>query len=170
MTETEKVGPVDHITRAVLPWRTEADLTECGKPTADIAGRLVTREEASARIKRIGQQRAAYTLCMTCATTSDRHTRTDPLDAVAVIYRVTEGLRYASAPLPFVPYEGSERLAARRLRVEREWAERQRFNAEVEAIVALIAAHREDFDDYLSGREQTVSLADRRRARKYGGA
>ena len=166
MTDTEKVGPVDHITRAVLPWRIEADLTECGKPLTDLAGRLVTREEAAARIKRIGQQRAAYTLCLTCAGTSDRRNRSEPADAAAIIFRVTEGLRYAAAPLPFVQYEGSERLAARRQRAEREWAERQRFNVEVEAIVALIAAHREEFDGYLSGREQTVSLAERRGQRR----
>lgn len=170
MTDTEKVGPLDHITRAVLPWRTTADLTECGKDVARLVDRIVTRDDAYARIKRMGQKRASFTLCMICAETSDRRNRFEPADAVAVVARETSALRHASPPLPFVPYEGSERNAARRQRAEREWAERQQINGEFEAIAALIAAHREEFDSYLSGREQTVSLADRRRQRRVGGA
>lgn len=155
MTETEKFGPVDHITRNILPWRTSADLTECGKPVADLAGRLVTREEATARIKRIGQKRAAFSLCMTCASTSDRHRnlRDHTVDLVEAVARATGGLRYAQPPYV------NEAPSA-------NWLERQRLSAELEAITALVAAHREEFDGYLSGREQTVSLAERRGQRR----
>lgn len=156
MTDVEKVGPVDHITRAVLPWRTTTDTTECGKPVAELAGRLVTRDEAAARIKRIGQQRAAFTLCMTCASTSDRHSHPEMVDAVAAV------ARYVAAASRAWPPHGQRESPA--------WKERQHLNTELEAVAALVVAHREEFDGYLSGREQTVSLADRRRQRRAGGA
>lgn len=153
----EKVGPVDHIVRAALPWRAEADLTECGELVARRAGRIVTREEAAARIKRIGQRRALFSLCMTCVSASDRHRGAGGLggDAVATVARETGGVQYVQPPSPY-SREGTTA----------KWAERQRLNAEFEAIAALVEAHREEFDGYLSGREQTVSLADRRRNRR----
>lgn len=157
MTDTEKVGPVDHITRAVLPWRSEAELTECGKSTTGLAGRLVTRAEAASRIQRIGQKRAAFSLCMTCVSTSDRqrnlygHTE-DPVGAVA---RATGAVRHAAPP-----WNGREET--------KDWRERERLVSEFEAIAALIAAHRDEYDGYLSGRERTVSLAERRRMRAGG--
>jgi hypothetical protein len=152
MTDTEKVGLVDHITRAVLPWRTVAELTECGKPAADLAGRLVTRAEAATRIKAVGQKRAAFSLCMTCVSTSDRHRNLygHTEDPVGVVARATGAVRHAAPP-----WNGREET--------KDWRERERLVTELEAIAALIEAHREEFDGYLSGREQTVSLADRRR-------
>lgn len=161
MTDTEKVGLVDHITRAVLPWRMSADLTECGKAAADYVGRLVTREQAAARIKAIGQKRAAFSLCMTCADTSDRHRNKRDLttDLVHVVARATSSVDHAGPPYTDRSPSG-------------QWLERQRLAAELEAIAALVEAHREEFDGYLSGREQTVSLADHRRragARRVGG-
>ena len=157
MTDTEKVGPVDHITRNVLPWRTSVDLTECGKPVADLAGRLISRADAAARIKKIGQRRSMFSLCMTCVAASDRNRGIGGLggDAVAVVARETGGVQYVQPPSPY-SREGTTA----------KWAERQRLNAEFEAIAALGAAHREEFDGYLAGREQTVSLADRRRQRR----
>jgi len=157
MTDTEKVGPVDHITRAVLPWRTTADMTECGKDVADFAGRLVTRQEASARIKRVGQRRAMFSLCMTCVSTSDRYrSRHAPVvieDIVMAVARHAGSVQHA-----YPPHPGQDPSPS--------WRERQRLAVEFEAILALIDAHREEFDGYLSGREQTVSLADRRRQRR----
>lgn len=160
MTDTEKVGPVDHITRAVLPWRTSSDLTECGKPTSEFPGRLLTRDQAAARIKRLGQQRAAFTLCMTCASASDRHRNLQALteDSVAAVERALGSVVHATPPWR------DDRDPSPR------WTERQRLAVEFEAIAALIAAHRDEFDGYLSRREQTVSLADRRRQRLRGGA
>jgi hypothetical protein len=54
------LGPLDHIARAALPWRTAPDLTECGKPISELGDRVVSREVVEARIKAIGQQRAAF--------------------------------------------------------------------------------------------------------------
>jgi hypothetical protein len=160
MTDTEKVGPVDHISRAILPWRSTADLTECGKDVASYPGRIVTREEAAARIKRIGQRRSMFSLCMTCVSTSDRYrSRYTPViteDIVMAVARAASSVQHSHPPYP-----GEDPSPT--------WRERQRLAAEFEAIIALIAAHREEFDGYLSGREQTVSLADRRRQRRAGG-
>jgi hypothetical protein len=155
MTDTEKVGPVDHITRAVLPWRTAADMTECGKDAVKFPGRLVTRDEASARIKKVGQKRAAFSLCMTCADTSDRHRNKHDIttDMVHVVARATGSVEHA-----YPPYVDRAPSA--------NWLERQRLAGELEAIAALVEAHREEFDGYLSSREQAVSLSDYRGQRR----
>lgn len=166
---TDKVGLVDHILRTALPWRAAAHLTECGKAAGDLAGRLVTRDEAAARIKRIGQARAAFTLCMTCAETSDRRHRFDPVDAVAVVARETGALQHATPPLPASPYTDGPKWAERRRRGDELWGERKRVNAELEAIAVLIAAHRDEYDAYLSGRAEAVSLDERRRQRRRRG-
>lgn len=155
MTEVDRVGPVDHITRAVLPWRSTADLTECGKDVADFPGRLVTREEASARIKRIGQRRSMFSLCMTCVSTSDRYrSRWAPTeDIVTAVARAASSVQNACPPRA-----GQDPSPL--------WRERERLAVEFDAILALVSAHREEFEGYLAGREQTVSLADRRRRRR----
>jgi hypothetical protein len=149
--ELNKVGPLDHIVRAVLPWRDTADLTECGRPVADVAGRLISRDEAKSRVKNLGRVRAAFTLCITCASTSDRYNRFEIVDAAAALARHLHGVQYAHEP------RGGEPSAL--------WLERQRINAELEAIRALIDAHREEWDGYLADRAETVSL-DARRARR----
>src|SRR3954468_83315 len=46
--------------------------------------------------------------------------------------------------------------------------EKARLDAELDAIVALITAHREEFDTYLTDRAGTVSLADVRRQKRTG--
>jgi hypothetical protein len=163
---TDKVGPVDHILRAALPWRVNAHLTECGKPADELAGRLVTRDEAAARINRIGQKRAAFTLCMTCAETSDRHHRFAPVDAVAVLARETGGLQHAREPLGPSSYGESDRWSARYRRAGEMWAERQRVNAECEALAALVDAHREEFEAFLAGKAETASLDAQRTKRR----
>lgn len=164
MTDMDKVGPVDHIARLPLPWRTEADYTECGKPLADYAtDRLVTADEVQARIKRIGKQRAAFTVCMTCADTVFRWSGSGGRNVLGAIEREIQATQYASPPHP-------GESTRDRSRSERMWARRQRLEAEVEALAALVAAHREEFDGYLAGRADTVSLADRRQARRLRGA
>jgi len=72
-----------HVRRPDLPWR-ESRMTECGRPTADVAD-FVSRAEALARIKRDGIQRAAFSLCMTCLNTARNHTEwdEDPVKALA---------------------------------------------------------------------------------------
>ena len=63
--------PVDHIVRPLLPWRTaEGAITECGYDASKV--KTITREDYRARLKDMGQQRAAMFTCMTCADTVRR--------------------------------------------------------------------------------------------------
>lgn len=69
-------------------------------------------------------------------------------------YLHAEALRYAYPP--------SSPTGERGARATALWARRQRLEAELEAIAVLVAEHRDEFDGYLAGRDQTVSLAARR--------
>jgi len=134
---------VDHILRPALPWR-EDGLTECGRVVTE-ATAVVTADEVKARIKRIGQQRTAFTVCMTCAgrTSLSRTWQQDPIDVLyRELRRVSTGYGINTGP------------AATRM------------TAELRAIAALIAAHRDEFDGYLSGLGDTVNLADARSRRR----
>lgn len=165
------LGPLDHISRPSLPWRAP-HLTECGKLLGEIDPLWVlTRDQVQARIKAVGQQRAAYTTCMTCASTSDRY-RPLPHDSTAIIAITREltAVQHAYPPRE-THFEG-------RVSIEQPsdlWHRKQQLAGELEAIQALIESRREEFDGYLSGLQDTVSLADRRgtrrtRARHLGGA
>jgi hypothetical protein len=142
------LGPVDHLARPPLPWRHAADLTECGIPLANLdPTRVITAAALDRRIRDLGQQRTAYTTCMTCWSTAGRWRSGEP-DPIQVIVREAQAVEYPG----------------------RHPARRDALAAEVEAIVALVAAHREEFDGYLAGRSEAVSLADRRRRNRSGGA
>jgi hypothetical protein len=156
------VGPVDHLPRATLPWRTAPDLTECGKPIADLpAERVITVAALQKRIRDVGKQRAAFTACVTCMDTAERHHRHAHYargdgggSGVEALGREIEALRYVYPP--------SNPTGERGARATALWARRQRLEAELEAIAALVAEHRDEFDGYLAGRDQAVSLAARR--------
>ncbi len=70
MTET----PLNHIERPLPPWSHCAPKTQCGRARNDVAA-IVSIAEFAASVKRDGQQRIAYTTCMTCwsATTSQAY-------------------------------------------------------------------------------------------------
>jgi len=72
-------GPVEHIERAMVPWRDER-LTECGLLVADVAA-CIDRPAAVAKAKELGMQRYAMVACMTCVQTVNRHGtwETDPV-------------------------------------------------------------------------------------------
>jgi hypothetical protein len=161
----EKVGPVDHISRSALPWRA-AELTECGKSVAELGGRVVSRDEIRTRIQRIGQKRAAFSTCMTCAETSDRWSRFGRDDAVLAVSREARAVEHASAPIPGLD-DGDDVGAARRRSARDLWRRRQLLSAELEALGALVEAHREEFDGYIAGLGETVSLSDRRTAQRF---
>lgn len=74
--------PVDHILRPQLPWRDEQPMTECGYDSAKVP--TLTREQYTARLRDLGQQRAAMLTCMTCANTFQRwsHWEGDPRKAL----------------------------------------------------------------------------------------
>lgn len=57
---------LQHVSRPDMPWRA-ATLTRCGREVAELAeGRVIDVDTARAKVKRLGQQRAAMFLCMTC--------------------------------------------------------------------------------------------------------
>lgn len=150
-----KPGPLDHVARQPLPWRTEAQLTECGKEIADLdPDRVITIDELFARIRRLGQMRSAYTTCMTCFEAARRN-RSDRPDGVATVAREIHALRWVAGVTDLQFVQRDDPIAERR----------RRLAIEMDAIAALVAAHREEFDGFLAGREETVSL-DEQRARR----
>lgn len=156
------LGPVDHLPRAVLPWRTTAERTECGKDLADLpADRVITVAELQQRIRDIGKTRAAMTACITCMQTANRwHPRADGSGVIETVVRELSGLEHASPPDPIPP------TSRHYGEISRRWARKQRILGELEAITALVAAHREEFDAYLAGLAETSSLDARRRQRR----
>lgn len=65
--------PLDHIYRAVLPWRAQ-EMTECGRLVNDVGG-VISVEEVTRRWKEWGKQRTAFTVCMTCLNTANYQDR-----------------------------------------------------------------------------------------------
>lgn len=160
---TETLGPVDHIARPPLPWRTTPTLTECGKGLVTIdAARIITPAELTSRIGRLGQKRAAYTTCMTCWDSAERHRSGSP-DPIELVIREAQAVQHSRS----YPPQLLERMKpGERNRAIRDASRRERLSGELEAIAALVAAHRDEFDGYLVGRSEAVSLADRRAARR----
>lgn len=136
----------DHVIRATLPWRRE-QLTECGRALDDVAS-FISRDELVARVKADGKTRTAYSVCITCwSTASDRRNETWETEPIAVIGREAErcgmGRCYAS-----------------------QTPERERLTNELHAIAALVAAHRDEFDEFIAGLANTTSLDAARRDRR----
>lgn len=141
MTTTDE--PLAHIPRPMLPWRAEDfALTECGKPLADVAS-VITLDDWKSRVKRDGKRRTSYSVCETCAHQAQR-SRTFAQHPMEVLDRAV-------------------------MRARRGNGELVRFQHELHAIAALIAAHPDEFTDYLDGLDHTVSLDERRRLRKRRG-
>lgn len=135
--DTRPAEALDHVVRDMLPWR-EQQLTECGK---DAAGKqTISRDELAARIKRLGQQRTVFTVCMTCW---DRAQYAQP---------------WGEAP---------EAVMERELR--RCQGKAGQIRRELFAVAALIEAHRGEFDSYVNGLAGAPSLAEHRRNRRLGG-
>lgn len=128
--------PLSHISRRSPPWRAPVK-TECGKPLGSTKN--VTRAEAQTLINKYGQKRATFMLCVTCVQTSDR-------------YRDWE-----TSPTDVIAREGTTRYGG---------GEQSEMDRELYAIAALIEAHREEFDGYLTDLAGTVSLRDRRAAKQ----
>lgn len=157
----DRVGPVDHLARHPLPWRAP-HLTECGKPLDEIEPvRIITRDAVRSRVNAVGKRRAAFSLCLTCLETADRHPET-LIDALQ---------REAGSVAQEARYPASWRRASReddpeRERLRKVQARTALFLAEIEAVQALVAAHREEFDGYVQGVGETESLDQRRAARR----
>lgn len=158
------VGPVDHIARLPLPWRETADLTECGRPVIDYPGRIITRDDLARRIRDVGKQRTAFSTCMTCTDTVQRWQpiRRDDRAGLLALAREIEAVQYATPPRPRTVYSTTERGARDHQHAVDRWARKARLIAELDAVVALIAAHRDEYDAYLSGLAETTSLDEAR--------
>lgn len=128
---------LDHIERQCLPWRDGQGLTECGRTAGDVKS-MLTLEEAQTKFRREGQQRAAYTTCMTCLTRA-RHARKWHDNPVEVVIREYGRDQYRNN------YEDSVR--------------------ELHAIALLIERHREEFDTTVAGLAATSSLDEVRAKR-----
>ena len=123
MNDDEEQKHLNHITRTGLPWR-PADRTICGRPLAELAeGVVLTLADARAKQKRLGQQRFAMVICMTCA----RH--------------VTSWAEWDRDPVARFARELGNGFGGGRA---------PELEAELRAIAALIAEHREQFDDMVS--------------------
>jgi hypothetical protein len=133
--------PLEHVLRALPPWRSAAE-TECGHNAAEFAAaRLITRDQFVAKVNRQGKQRAAMSTCMTCWQTAQRH------------------YDWAHSP---------SSVLAREVNKATYWRvgeDEPLIDRELRAMAALIEAHRDEFDGYLAGLGETTSLAERRRMR-----
>jgi hypothetical protein len=105
---------------------------------AEKVAATITRDVAVEKIRRLGKQRAAFTTCMTCWSTVDNWP-TFEADPVKALERETHSYR-----------------------------RHPRFADELRALAALVREHRDEFDGYMSGIGETVSLADRRKQRRRG--
>lgn len=133
---------ITHIERSPLPWRPER-ATECGLDATRHP--TWTREEAVAKAKELGTQRFSLFVCMTCMQTAERHYGWDA-DPAACLVRHAQPmtLKYGRDP------DG----------------EKRRFADELRAIAALVAAHREEFDELVRGYAEVVDLKEARRERQ----
>jgi len=135
--------PVDHILRPCLPWRSEADMTECGYDAAKV--KTLTREQFFQREKDLGKQRTAMLTCMTCSDTARRWGRwgDDPRLALQREIEWERGHNYWA-----------------RARDDRG----QRLKDELFAIASLIEAHREEFDAFIATTEQRRDWLEKKAA------
>ena len=139
--------PLEHVIRSRPPWRTGPDITECGKR---VAGQpVITRDAFLAKVRSQGKQRSAMTTCMTCWNTAASHPSWDE-NPVASLVREARQFEFAR-------WEGT---------FGGESAKTVTFRDELLAIAALIDAHRDEFDDLLSGLRDTVRLDEKRRERR----
>lgn len=134
--------PLTHVIRPTLPWRdVSTAMTECGLRADSYPS--ISRQEASAKWRKLGAQRASLWFCMTCTHTAERWPDWDT-DPAGCLGRYIERARWRSQAMA----EGDE------------------FRRELVAIAQLIELHRADFDSLISDLGETVSLRDHRATRR----
>lgn len=116
-----------------LPWR-PAWQTECGL-VIEQSSDVLTRAEWIAKVKNEGQQRAAFSTCMTCWQTALRRDYSKRGDEE----------------------EAALRAIARELESYNK-AGREVLRADFAAIAILIERHRNEFDDLIEDYKSTVRL------------
>ena len=132
--------PLTHIIRTGLPWR-EATKTVCGRPVTQYPANLVINlRDAVAMQRRLGTQRFALAICMTCAHHVNRWVEWDTDPQQRMEREVTGGGFGKIDPL---------------------------LDAELRAIAALISAHRDEFDQTVEAfvNKDVVTMSDLRAQR-----
>ncbi len=128
----EKLGPIDHVQRLALPWRTHV-LTECGLPVEGHP--VISREVFIERVKEFGQSRTMMMTCMTCYETTRRHP-TFEQDPARALQREIPGW-YAGKPCLL-----SRELRAIAILVDRHRDEFDELMQDQEEIVSIETAKR----------------------------
>ncbi|MDO8391035.1 MAG: hypothetical protein Q7V57_11140 [Actinomycetota bacterium] len=124
-TGIERAADLHHITRTNLPWR-DATRTVCGKPISQYRPDLViTLADAQSMQRRLGQQRFALAICMTCANNVGHWAEWDA-NPIMRFQREINGNGM-----------GRDR-------------DDQVVENELRAVAALIERHREEFDDMVT--------------------
>lgn len=134
-----KDEPLTHIMRTSLPWRA-ATKTVCGRPTEQYRADLVVPLADAVKMRqRLGQQRFALVICMTCANCCNNWSEWDTNPVARMLSEVSDSSRRRD---PVV-------------------------EAELRAIAALIAAHRDEFDSIVDGHVSggVVTMGDLRKKR-----
>lgn len=134
MSNVEQSAVLDHIIAEAPPWM-ESERTVCGRPLNDV-GSAVPEHVIAAKVTKHGQQRTAFSTCMTCMTT------------------ISSRPRWETAPTQFVNWytQGAWRATPDR---DAEWV----------ALAALVAAHPEEFAAHLQavrGDDLSAARAKRR--------
>lgn len=139
-TDDELGDRLDHLLRPRLPWRT-TDLTECGRDPDRYPA--ISHDDYRARLIRYGQRRTAFTVCQTCAGQVTNDTlRGSPLDDNRIV-----------------------NVLARELRRQR-WEPDSTLERELQAIVALVEHHRDEYDATLNGLGDVTNLNAKRTANR----
>ena len=146
--------PLDHIERTMVPWRNSIDtLTECGKRSADIES-AIGIDELVDRWRRLGQKRAALTVCMVC------------FGKVQYAGRVrTESWHEDPCGVLLRELQRVLRGRGEQTRDDRDLLARELF-----ALGMLAEDHREEFDAAVDAIDDTISLREFRSARAVGRA
>ncbi len=132
--------PKEHVIRGCLPWRPLEPLTECGLDANQFPS--LSLDQMVAKVKRQGKQRAAMSSCMSCWNAAERWRREDQTeDLLSLVDREISRVRWNDVPA------------------------RQRLVVELQGIVALIEAHRDEFDRYIADRAETTDLSEARARR-----
>lgn len=149
--------PIEHVQRPQPPWRLDtAPLTECGRLSGQST--VISRDELIAKVKRLGQQRAAFTTCMTCWDKCRTNAGWD-VDPVECLMREAARYQWATRYHRWHPDEEASAKTAAGLR----------FRDELLAIAVLIDAHRDEFEQLVSGIGDAVRLDEKRQARRVAG-
>lgn len=114
----------------------------------DLANELRAKADALVvKVKAQGQQRAAMSTCMTCFGRCDYRDLRD----------------WSTCPSGVVLREAQNGHGWNRPHAD------DPLDQELRALAALVEAHRDEFDGYLSGLESTVNIASARAKRRVGG-